>query len=73
MSGSKAEKLVIWIYRFLILGTVVFGAVKEADTIWKMGDIGVGLMAWINVIALLLLCPHALRALKEYESSLKHK
>jgi Na+/alanine symporter len=24
--------------------------------------------AWINVLALLLLCPHAIKALKEYES-----
>ncbi len=72
-SGGVAEKLVIWLYRLVILGTVVFGAVKESDVIWQMGDIGVGLMAWINIIALLLLCPHALRALKDYESSLKQK
>lgn len=72
-SGSRAEKLVIRVYRFMILGTVVFGAVKESDTIWQMGDIGVGLMAWINVIALIILCPHALRALKDYENSLKSK
>lgn len=72
-SGSRAEKLVIRVYRLTILGTVVFGSVKESDTIWQMGDIGVGLMAWINVIALIILCPHALRALKDYESSLKSK
>ena len=72
-SGGVAEKLIIWVYRLMILGTVVLGSVKESDTIWQMGDIGVGLMAWINVIALILLCPHALRALKDYESSLKLK
>ena len=72
-SGSRAEKLVIRVYRLMILGTVVFGAVKESDTIWQMGDIGVGLMAWINVIALIILCPHALRALKDYENSPKSK
>lgn len=72
-SGGRVEKIIIWVYRLLLLGTVVFGAVKESDTIWQMGDIGVGLMAWINILALLLLCPHALRALKDYESSLKLK
>ena len=32
-----------------------------------MGDIGVGILAWINVIALLLLCPKAIAALNDYE------
>ena len=49
----------------------VFGALKEANVIWQMGDIGVGMLAWINVIALLILCPQAIRALKEYEITQK--
>lgn len=32
-----------------------------------MGDIGVGTMAWINIVAILLLSPQALRTLKDYE------
>ena len=49
----------------------MFGAVRETDVIWKLGDIGVGLMAWVNVIAILILSPQAIRALKEYEGRLK--
>ena len=30
-------------------------------------DIGVGAMAWINIVAILLLSPKALRSLKDYE------
>ena len=30
-----------------------------------------GLMAWVNVIAILILSPQAIRALKEYEGRLK--
>lgn len=69
----KAEKTCIWVYRFLLLGMVVFGSLREAGVIWQLGDVGVGITAWINVIALLLLCPHAIRALKDYEKSLKEK
>ena len=69
--GGKAEKACIWIFRFFLLGMVVFGAVREAGVIWQLGDVGVGLTAWINVIALLLLCPQAIRALREYESYVK--
>lgn len=30
-------------------------------------DIGVGLMAWVTVISILILCPKAINALKEFE------
>ena len=36
-----------------------------------VNDIGVGLTAWINVLALLFLCPHAIKALRQYEDSVK--
>ena len=65
--SAAAEKVVIWVYRVVILGTVVFGAVKESNVIWQIGDIGVGITAWINVAALIFLCPIAIRLLKEYE------
>ena len=67
----RAERLCIWIFRFTLLGMVVFGSLHEANVIWALGDVGVGLTAWINVVVLLLLCPQAIRALREYESSLK--
>lgn len=66
-SSAKGEKLVIWLYRFALIGMVVFGSLKEAGVIWQMGDIGVGLVAWINVVSLIILCPLAIRSLKEYE------
>ena len=63
------EKAAIWCFRAGLLFMTVFGALKEANVIWQMGDIGVGITAWINVIALLLLCPQAIRALKEFEKT----
>ena len=70
-ADSALETASIWTLRFLLLGATVFGAVKEADTIWMLGDIGVGVMAWINVIALLVLCPQGIKALRDYERQLK--
>ena len=70
--GRKAEKVAIWVFRFFLLGMVIFGAVREAGVIWQLGDVGVGLTAWINVIALLLLCPQAIQALREYETFVKN-
>ena len=65
----RGEKAAIWCFRTGLLLMTVFGALKEANVIWQLGDIGVGITAWINVIALLLLCPQAIRALKEFEKS----
>ncbi len=68
---GKGERTAIRIFQVIILCAVVFGAVREADLIWQLGDIGVGLMAWVTVISLLILCPKAIRSLKEYEDALK--
>ena len=69
--NSGGEKAAIWTFRILLLAMVIFGATREANVVWQLGDIGVGLTAWLNVIALLLLCPEAIRLLREYENSLK--
>ena len=70
---KNVERICIWVFRFSLLGMVVFGALREADVIWQLGDVGVGITAWINVVVLLILCPRAIRALREYESSLPQK
>lgn len=64
---SRCEKTAIWVYRFIIIGLTVTGALTESNLAWAMGDIGLGLTTWINIIALLLLFPQALRALKDCE------
>ena len=71
--NPRREKLVIRLFQLLMLGAVMFGAVKEADLVWQLGDIGVGLMAWGTVVAILLLCPKAMAALKDYENKLRNR
>ena len=70
---GKWEKAAVRILQVLMLGAVVFGAVREADLIWQLGDIGVGLMAWVTVISILILCPKSIRALKEFEQCKSEK
>ena len=66
--GRKGEKLCVRILQLAMLAAVVFGAVREADVVWTLGDIGVGIMAWVTVISLLILCPKAISALREFEN-----
>ncbi|NHI02275.1 sodium:alanine symporter family protein [Oceanimonas sp. MB9] len=53
--------------KLVLMASVVYGSVKTAGLAWGLGDIGVGLMAWLNIIAILLLQKPALIALKDYE------
>ena len=68
---QRKEKWVIRIFQAIMIAAVVFGAVREADLVWTLGDIGVGLMAWGTVISILILCPKALKALKEFENKVQ--
>ena len=51
--------------------SVGFGAVWSAEGVWALGSMGVGIMAWLNIIAILIIQKPALLALKDYEAQKK--
>jgi alanine or glycine:cation symporter, AGCS family len=55
----------------LILVSVTLGAVSTASEAWTLGDIGVGLMAWLNIIGIIILQQPAYKALWDYERQKK--
>jgi AGCS family alanine or glycine:cation symporter len=58
------------ILKIAITISVFYGTIRSADLAWAMGDIGVGLMAWLNIIGILVLFfmgRPALKALRDYE------
>jgi AGCS family alanine or glycine:cation symporter len=60
--------------KLLLIASVFYGSVRTASLAWGLGDIGVGLMAWLNVVGIMLLFivgQPALRALKDYEEQRK--
>lgn len=59
------------VLRVVFLVVVFYGTLRTADVAWAMGDVGVGLMAWLNIIAILLLTRPALACLRDYEAQLK--
>ena len=65
------NKIVIWILRISFLAATYFGTVKSAETAWAVGDIGVGLMAWVNIIAIILLGGVAIKVWKDYHTKKK--
>ena len=57
--------------KVVLIVMVIYGCLKTADLAWALGDLGVGLMAWLNIIAILLLQKPALQTLKDYERQVK--
>ncbi len=54
--------------RIGLIGSALYGCVRTSDLAWGLGDIGVGIMAWLNIVAILVLQKPALAALKDYEA-----
>lgn len=61
----------ILVLRIAILGAVIMGVMRSTGAAWTLGDIGVGLMAWLNLIAILILQKPALIALRDFERQMK--
>ncbi|MDI7740393.1 alanine/glycine:cation symporter family protein [Lysinibacillus fusiformis] len=65
------EKVFIWVAKFAILIAAFYGTVRTSNLAWAMGDVGLGLMVWVNVIAILIIMKPAIVALKDYEQQKK--
>ncbi len=59
------------VLRVLVMIPTAYGAVKSAELVWTMGDIGMGIMAWMNMFAIFALQGVAFKCLKDYEEQRK--
>ena len=71
LARKRAGPLFMFLLKIGMLGAVYVGCVRTAQLAWDLGDLGVGLMAWLNIIAILILQKPALIALKDYEKQKK--
>ena len=58
-------------FRLIVLGCVMFGAVAELQLVWSLADLSMGLMALLNIVAILLLSPVAFTVIRDYTDQLK--
>ena len=71
INKGKSSKIATNLLRLTLLVMTAFGCVKSAGLAWTMGDIGVGLMAWLNLVAIVLLSNTAIKCFKDYERQMK--
>lgn len=69
--SKKASYYAINILRFGMLIVTFFTSINTMVLAWDLADIGVGLMAWFNIIAILLLQKTALNTFFDYEKQRK--
>ncbi|OOR87738.1 sodium:alanine symporter [Moraxella caviae] len=70
--GTGVQKVGMWFAKIVILLMAAYGSLNSAGAIWALGDIGVGMTAWLNIVGILLmfafLTKPTLRALNDYEA-----
>lgn len=69
--GSKNHKLYFLLTKLGLLAMTYYGSIRTASLAWGLGDIGVGLMAWLNLIAIVMLTKTGVATLRDYEAQKK--
>ena len=69
-----ANRTGLFLVKILIMVMVAYGGLNSAGYIWDIGDIGVGLMAWLNIVGILVIFIVArptLTMLRDFEAQRK--
>ncbi|WP_169392090.1 MULTISPECIES: sodium:alanine symporter family protein [Psychrobacter] len=72
--SRNANRTGLFLVKVLIMAMVAYGGLNSAGYIWTIGDIGVGLMAWLNIVGILVIffvARPTLTMLKDYERQRK--
>ena len=62
-----SKRRYVHMYRAVVILMVFFGSIAGLDLVWNLADVFMGLMALLNLCAIVLLGKHAFRLLKDYE------
>jgi AGCS family alanine or glycine:cation symporter len=68
---SRGSRTVLLPFRMAVLGMVMFGSVAKLQLVWDMADVSMGLMALVNLLAILMLSGIAIPVIQDYNKQLK--
>lgn len=69
---QKKAHWATFILKLVLLVSVFYGCIHPATFAWQLGDIGLGIMVWINLLAILFLSKQAFQTLQDYEEQRKN-
>ena len=64
------HKAGLGIFRIVVLGMVMFGALASLPVVWSLADVSMGLMAIVNLVAIILLSGIVIKLAKDYNRQL---
>jgi AGCS family alanine or glycine:cation symporter len=67
---NRNNKRGLVVFRLIFLAMVMFGSLATLPTVWAMADVSMGLMAIVNLIAILLLSGIVVKLTKDYNHQL---
>lgn len=56
-----------WVLKAGAVGITFYGSVVSADAMWAIGDIGYGLLGWLNMLAIIALSGVVRKVMKDYD------
>ncbi|MGR5093377.1 alanine/glycine:cation symporter family protein [Vibrio maritimus] len=65
------HKAGLGLFRIIVLGMVMFGSMATLPIVWALADVSMGLMAIVNLIAIILLSGIVIKLAKDYNQQLK--
>ncbi|WP_394150820.1 alanine/glycine:cation symporter family protein [Vibrio maritimus] len=65
------HKAGLGVFRIIVLGMVMFGSMATLPMVWALADVSMGLMAIVNLIAIILLSGIVIKLAKDYNQQLK--
>lgn len=71
LQNKTLNTLLLRLLQLVIILASVYGCISTAGSAWALGDIGVGLMAWLNIVGILVIQKPALKVLRDYEAQKK--
>lgn len=68
---SEENKLLFMGFRFLTLALVIWGSLQDLSTVFGFADLTMGLLALVNLAALIMLFKLGLKVMNDFEKQLK--
>ncbi len=69
--NNKHFKTILLIVKMILVISIFYGTIRTSMAAWNLADIGVGIIVWLNIIAIILLTKPGLATLKDYEEQKK--
>ncbi|MFV0434918.1 MAG: alanine/glycine:cation symporter family protein [Leucobacter sp.] len=67
LQGDKTSRWLELLLKVGALAIAFIGSVISADMMWAIGDIGYGLIAWVNLLSVLILTPVVRKINRDYD------